>query len=45
MDKNLKLVGLSGAYAGKSFPIVERETVIGRGEECTMQIVDVRLLY
>jgi Tol biopolymer transport system component/pSer/pThr/pTyr-binding forkhead associated (FHA) protein len=40
MTGNVNLIGLSGEYGGKSFPLVEGETLIGRGEECTLQIVD-----
>ena len=40
---DVKLVGLSGEYGGKSYPLLEGETLIGRGEECTLQIVDARI--
>ena len=43
MTVDTKLVGLSGAYAGKVCPVISGETVIGRGEECTLQIVDARV--
>jgi Tol biopolymer transport system component len=43
MTGEVKLIGLAGEYGGKSFPLVEGETLIGRGEECTLQIVDARI--
>lgn len=43
MTEEVRLVGLSGEYGGKSFPLQEGETTIGRGEECTLQIIDSRI--
>jgi Tol biopolymer transport system component/pSer/pThr/pTyr-binding forkhead associated (FHA) protein len=40
MTGNVNLIGLSGEYGGKTYPLLEGETLIGRGEECTLQIVD-----
>ncbi len=43
MNDGVRLVGLSGEYGGKSYPLAERETLIGRGEDCALQIVDSRI--
>lgn len=43
MVRQVRLIGLSGDYGGSTFPITEDETLIGRGEDCHLQIVDARI--
>jgi Tol biopolymer transport system component/pSer/pThr/pTyr-binding forkhead associated (FHA) protein len=43
MTEEARLVGLSGEYGGKTFPLSKAETLIGRGEDCDLQIVDSRI--
>ncbi len=43
MDQQPRLIGLSGEYGGNSFSITGEKTLIGRGEDCDLQIVDSRI--
>ncbi len=43
MAAQARLIGLSGEYGGSTFPITKDRSLIGRGEDCDLQIVDARI--
>jgi pSer/pThr/pTyr-binding forkhead associated (FHA) protein len=43
MDYQARLVGLSGEYGGSTFLLSKDQVLIGRGEECDLQIVDAHI--